>query len=83
MSRAFRMTNDKGQTVCAIVLLKNRIEGHHASLTEDFQTLRDEVVGKRREEKIEQWIKNKIKKTYVRINLDWRGCTFKYEGWVK
>lgn len=83
MSRAFRMTNDKGQTVCAIVLLKNRIEGHHASLTEDFQTLRDEVVGKRREEKIEQWIKNKIKKTYVRINPDWRGCTFKYEGWVK
>lgn len=83
VSRAFRMTNEKGQTVCAIVKLKNRIEGHRASITEDFQRLREVVVAKRREEKIEQWIKDKIKSTYVRINPEWRNCTFQYEGWVK
>lgn len=83
VSRAFRMTNEKGQTVCAIVKLKNRIEGHRASITEDFQRLREVVVAKRREEKIEQWIKDKIKSTYIRINPEWRNCTFQYEGWVK
>ena len=83
VSRAFRMTNEKGQTVCAIVKLKNRIDGHRASITEDFQRLREVVVAKRREEKIEQWIKDKIKSTYVRINPEWRNCTFQYEGWVK
>lgn len=83
VSRAFRMTNSKGQTVCAIVKLKNRIDGHHASMTEDYQTLRDVVVGKRREEKIQKWIKNKVKSTYVRISPEWRNCDFQYEGWVK
>lgn len=83
ISRAFRMTNDKGQEVCAVVMLKNRIEGHPANMTEDFQTLRDVVVNKRKEEKIEQWIKDKIKTTYVRISPNWRNCNFHYEGWVK
>ena len=83
ISRAFRMTNDKGQEVCAIVLVKNRIEGHHASMTEDFQTLRDEVVNKRSEEAIEQWIQDKIKTTYIRISPEWRNCHFKYKGWIK
>lgn len=83
ISRAFRMTNDKGQEVCAVVMLKSRIEGHPANMTEDFQTLRDVVVNKRKEEKIEQWIKDKIKTTYVRISPDWRNCKFHYEGWVK
>ena len=34
ISRAFRMTNDKGQEVCAVVMLKNRIEGHPANMTD-------------------------------------------------
>ena len=48
ISKAFTMVNDKSQTVCAVVRLKNRIDGHRASLTEDFQILRNNVVEKRR-----------------------------------
>lgn len=83
VSRAFRMTNEKGQVVCAVIKLKNRIDGHHASMTEDFQTLRDVVIGKRREEKIEKWIREKIQTTYIRISPEWRNCSFQYPGWVK
>ena len=50
---------------------------------EDFQILRDVVVNKRREEKIEKWIQDKINTTYVRISPDWRNCEFQYKGWVK
>ena len=83
MSRAFRMTNNKGQEVCAILLLKNRIDGHRASMAEDFQTLRDVVVDKRSEEAIEKWIQNKINTTYIRISPEWRNCKFRYKGWIK
>lgn len=83
ISKAFTMFNDKSQTVCAVVRLKNRIDGHRASLTEDFQTLRNNVVEKRREEKIEEWLKKKISQTYIRISPEWRNCDFRYEGWVK
>ena len=83
ISRAFTMVNEKGQTVCAVVRLKSRIDGHRASITEDFQMLRKTVIDKRSEEKIEEWLKNKINSTYVRISPEWRGCNFKYEGWIK
>ena len=83
ISKAFTMVNDKSQTVCAVVRLKNRIDGHRASLTEDFQILRNNVVEKRREEKIEEWLKKKISQTYIRISPEWRNCDFRYEGWVK
>lgn len=82
-SNAFRMTNDKGQEVCAIVRLKNRIEGHHASITEDFQRLKEIVYQERCQEVLDNWILEKQKNTYVRINSNWRNCNFKYPNWVK
>lgn len=83
ISKAFRMTNDKGQEVCAIVKLKKRIDGHRASMTEDFQRLKSIVYAKRCEEAIDDWIREKQASTYVRINSDWRGCDFKYPNWTK
>ncbi len=83
VSNAFRMTNNKGQVVCAIVRLKNRIEGHRASMTEDFQRLKDIVYAKRCEEAIDNWIREKQKNTFVRIDSNWRNCNFKYPNWVK
>lgn len=83
ISKAFRMTNGKGQEICAIVRLKNRIEGHRASVTEDFQRLKDVVEAKRSEEILDKWIREKQKTTYVRINSDWRNCDFKYPNWLK
>ena len=83
VSHAFRMINKNGQEVCAVVRLKNRIEGHHATITEDFQTLREVVLNERREKKIQDWIQDKINSTYIRISPEWRHDDFKYKGWIK
>ena len=83
VSQAFRMINKNGQEVCAVVRLKNRIEGHHATMTEDFQALREVVLNERREKKIEDWIQEKINSTYIRISPNWRNTDFKYKGWIK
>ena len=83
VSRAFQMVNDKGKTVCAIVKLKSRVEGHKARITEDFQIMKDVVVGKMREEKLHKWVVDKIKATYVRINDNYRDCEFEYQGWIR
>lgn len=83
MSKPFTMINTKGKTVCAIARLKNRTVMHRASITEDFQILKAMVEEKKGEEVIEEWIKEKQKSTYIRINPDWRDCDFQYEGWIK
>ena len=80
---AFTMINDKGKEVCAIVKLKSRINGHKATISEDYQRLKAIVMEKRSEDKLEKWIKEKQKHTYVRINEKWQKCDFKYPGWIK
>ena len=83
ISNAFQMINERGKTICVIAKLKNRVEGHKATITEDFQVMKDVVLEKRRSEALHDWVVKKIKSTYVRLNDNYRGCKFEYEGWVR
>lgn len=83
ISKPFVMVNKKGKEVVAIVKLKNKIQGHRATMTDDYQILQGVLVEKLQNEKVENWIREMQKTTYVRINEDWRNCEFKYPGWVK
>ena len=84
VSRAFPMINEKdGREVCAIVKLKAKINGHKATIAEDYQDLKDIVMAKRRDEVLHKWILEKQRHTYVRINENWQKCDFKYPGWIK
>ena len=68
ISRPFQMINERGKTMCVIAKLKSRTEGHKATITEDFQVMKDVVMEKRR---------------YVRVNDRYRDCQFEYQGWIK
>lgn len=83
ISAPFQMINERGKTVCVIAKLKSRTEGHKATITEDFQVMKDVVLEKRRQEKLHEWVVNKIKTTYVRINDRYKDCQFEYQGWIK
>ena len=83
ISEPFTMINNKGKEICAIVKLKARIDGHKATITEDYQRLKAIVQSKLGEEKLQKWIVDKQKSTYVRINENWVKCDFKYPGWVR
>lgn len=84
ISRAFTMVNEKdGKTICAVVKLKTRINGHKATISDDYQNLKEIVIEKRQNELIEKWILDKQKRTYVRINDNWKNCSFKFAGWIK
>lgn len=83
VSNAFTMVNAKGKKLCVIVKLKNRVEGHKATITEDFQVMKAVVLEKRRTEVLKEWLADKIKRTYVRMNDRYKDCKFEYQGWVK
>lgn len=83
ISKPFVMVNKNGKEVVAIVKLKNKINGHKATMTEDYQVLHNVLVEKLQNEKLENWIKEMQKTTYVKINDDWKNCEFRYPGWVK
>ncbi len=83
ISDAFTMINEKdGKEICVIVKLRSRIDGHKATISDDYQSLKEIVLSKKTDEMIDQWILKKQKETYVRINEGWRDCEFKYPGWL-
>ncbi|MCQ2220256.1 MAG: peptidylprolyl isomerase [Prevotella sp.] len=83
VSKSFSMINQKGKTVCAIVKLKSRTEGHRATITEDFQVMKNVVLNNEKEKFIREWVKKKIGETYVRMDDRYKNCNFEYEGWVR
>ena len=83
VSPAFTMTNNRGKTVCAVVKLKSRVEGHRATITEDFQVMKDVVLSKRKAEFIHEWVKNKIKNTYISMKSRYKNGDYEYDGWVQ
>ena len=82
ISSPFTWRLDNGKTVCAIAKLKSKVEGHKATPKEDYEKLKELYVAVKSEEKVQQWIEQKQKTTYVRINRDSRDCKFLYPGWV-
>lgn len=83
ISAPFTMTNTKGKIVCAIVKLKSRTPEHRASITEDFQEMKNIVLANRRRQVIHDWVVKKIKDTYVRMLPQYRNGKYQYEGWVR
>ena len=57
VSAPFVMIDRKGKEVCAIVKLKNRIEGHKATPNEDFQIVKDVVLANMKALKLDEWIR--------------------------
>ena len=83
ISKPFIMVDSKGKEVVAIVKLKSRVNGHRATMADDYQAMQDVVVENLSEAKIEKWIREKQKTTYIHINDGWQNCEFKYPGWIK
>ena len=41
------------------------------------------VLEKMREKKVRDWVQEKIRNTYVRMDERYKDCDFEYEGWVR
>lgn len=84
ISEAFIMKDEsKNRDVAAIVKLTARIEGHKASMQEDYNMLKGMYEAHAKNDILKEWVEKKIKETYVRIEDGWLPCEFRYEGWIK
>ena len=83
ISKSFQMINERGKTVCVIAKLKSRTEGHKATITEDFQVMKDMVLERRRADFLHDWVVKKIQSTYVHLNDHYCDCEFEYQGWIR
>lgn len=84
VSKPFVMIDPKlNREVVAMVKLTNRIQGHKANLSDDYQTIKDIYENSVRDKMLKDWLEKKIRDTYVRIEPGWRNCEFEHRGWIK
>lgn len=61
-----------------IVRIKNRTEPHVANLNDDYNFIKKAAENSKKEEIITEWSNNKMKKTYVRFDEQYKSCEFRY-----
>lgn len=84
ISDAFTMMDPKrNREIVAVVKLTNRIDAHKANLSDDFQTIKGMYEANAQEKILKDWLKKKIKTTYVKIEDGWADCQFENEGWIR
>jgi peptidyl-prolyl cis-trans isomerase SurA len=79
----FKTTDESNNEVFRILKLDNVLPAHTANLKDDYQSLYDEALAKERTKVFQDWVKNKISITYVKIGDEFKDCEFLQKGWLK
>ena len=71
-----------GKQAYCILKLNKRIKEHTANLIDDFSIIKEIALNEKKQDKLLNWIENKIEKTYIQINDEIKNCSFKNK-WTK
>lgn len=82
ISAPFLMHNSKGIEEIAIIKLKKIHRGHRANINEDYTLIKNLAINQKREQYIDEWIREHQAKTFIEINANYRDCNFKYPNWI-
>ncbi|MHC1733713.1 MAG: peptidylprolyl isomerase [Bacteroidales bacterium] len=83
ISEPFRTTDAKGNNIYCIVRLDEEVPAHNVNMKDDYNFLAEAALRDKQGKMYEDWIRDKIKRTYIRISDDFKGCTFHYSGWFE
>lgn len=73
----------RGNVIYKILRLDKVIPSHTASFDTDYDLLLRIATNGRDNKAVDDFLKEKIKTTYIVLDPIFRGCTFKYDGWFK
>lgn len=82
ISEVFYDETREGEKMYKIILIKRKTPAHKANLSEDYVKIQDLALLKKKEETIDKWAKEKLGDTYIKINNEYKKCTFK-NNWAK
>lgn len=81
-SKPFTMIDPaKDKETVRIVKLCKRHEPHYANITDDYDMLKGIVENKKRQQTLDNWIRQHQKELYIKISDGWFNCEFQYPGW--
>lgn len=79
ISEPVLMQTADGKKAYRLLYLKSRSEPHRANLKDDYQRVQNIALTLKQTKVIDNWIKSKLKTTFVKIDQDYKTCNFKHE----
>ena len=83
ISEGFQMKDEMGNNVFRIIKLNKQTEPHVANLRNDYNFLQELALANKRVGIYQDWIKEKMGLTYVKISDKFKTCNFRNKGWLK
>ena len=84
ISEPFQTTDEIGNIVFRVVRLDDEVPAHRANMKDDYQYIASAAMMAERQKKFQDWVKNKITTTYIKISDEFRSCPFlEQQGWLK
>lgn len=83
ISAPFESKDYKGKTVYKVVKISKMIDSHRANLESDYELLEQMALQEKQMDKVDKWISEKIRKTYIHIDPSFIKCEFLQKGWLK
>jgi peptidyl-prolyl cis-trans isomerase SurA len=83
ISQPFESRDEHANVVYKIVMIEKVIPQHKANLDDDYATIQQMTKMGKQQEVFMDWVKSKVKTTYVRIDPSYRNCQFEMDGWVR
>jgi peptidyl-prolyl cis-trans isomerase SurA len=78
-STAVPFTTEDGTQAYRLLHLRLRTDPHRANLKDDYNTIQEWALNKKKEEAMGKWIAEKSKTAYIRINDKYKNCEMKFD----
>jgi peptidyl-prolyl cis-trans isomerase SurA len=76
VSQAVKFVTEGGKEAYRILYLKNRTEPHRLNMKDDYNTIQSMALDDKRNQVIQDWVREKINDSYVKINERYKNCVF-------
>jgi peptidyl-prolyl cis-trans isomerase SurA len=83
ISDPYESVDGKGKTVFKVIWLKNRTNPHIGNLKEDYNLFKSEALRIEENKKVNEWVEDKAKTTYIRLSDNFSKCPFSLKCWTK
>lgn len=83
VSESYETIDKNGKTIYKAVKLQSRTAPHVANIKDDYSLFKSVALQEKESNMVSNWVKEKIKTTYIKIDDKYKSCDFSIKGWLK
>jgi peptidyl-prolyl cis-trans isomerase SurA len=83
ISDPYETIDKKGKVASKVIWLKSRTNPHVGNMKNDYNIFKTKASQIKQNEIVNQWVEDKIKTTYIRIENSYGSCSFTIKGWLR